>query len=372
MAKFTPQTFNINDINNGEKFKPRDGVTPQAINAPIEAAAFVQALATNPPDTTDVDVVGTPSVTIGTDPTTGTPRFVFKNLKGATGEAGGGGSGDTTVTVGGVPQSIWNADTKIDMPSGADLDNSGNPLIPIIQTDGSTSYVGASSTGASNTVVVRNADGTIHLNTSENVNAPVINAQLNVVKQDVEKKLPLPEAINYAYDRVPTVIAGTSTVGYVNISKVYNVGDAIPVRAATGCLETPTAENSNECVPLGQLDPSNRGFEKSYVIASDGSSTIAYSYKQTLTAVGEDVVCSYIYGTAPNDSQTSITSDYHEIITTWIYPKYYIIHKYLEEGSWKYIVRSGISGGITIQNNGADDCIVIERRFTQFSGLMND
>ena len=84
--KFNPQLFDINSINNGERFVEGDGVTPDAINAPIEAAAMMQSLANNPPDVTDANVVGTPSVEIIANQ--GNPIFKFSNLKGEKGAPG--------------------------------------------------------------------------------------------------------------------------------------------------------------------------------------------------------------------------------------------------------------------------------------------
>lgn len=42
--KFKPQTFDINSINGGDKFNLGDGISPEAVNAPIEAAAFIQGV----------------------------------------------------------------------------------------------------------------------------------------------------------------------------------------------------------------------------------------------------------------------------------------------------------------------------------------
>ena len=82
MADFIPQTFDINSINGGKRFEESDGITPSAINAPIEAAALLQYLAINSPDYSKADQVGNPTVKIENN------RFVFENLKGVQGERG--------------------------------------------------------------------------------------------------------------------------------------------------------------------------------------------------------------------------------------------------------------------------------------------
>ena len=83
---FSPSKIDINTINEGNRFEPGDGVTPDAINGPIEAAAYVQALGTNQPDVTSANNVGTPTVSI--EETANGPRFKFSNLKGEQGEQG--------------------------------------------------------------------------------------------------------------------------------------------------------------------------------------------------------------------------------------------------------------------------------------------
>ena len=83
MAEFTPNKINPKEINGGERFTNGDGVDASAINAPIEAAAYVQGLATNQPDTTNAGLVGTPSVSI--EEVDGLPRFKFEYLKGEKG-----------------------------------------------------------------------------------------------------------------------------------------------------------------------------------------------------------------------------------------------------------------------------------------------
>ena len=81
-VKFQPQKFDINSINGGNRYG-LEGIQPEAVNAPIEAAAYAQALATNQPNIENAGLVGTPSVSI--EEVDGLPRFKFANLKGADG-----------------------------------------------------------------------------------------------------------------------------------------------------------------------------------------------------------------------------------------------------------------------------------------------
>lgn len=81
-VKFQPQKFDINSINGGNRYG-LEGIQPEAVNAPIEAAAYAQALATNQPNIENAGLVGTPSVSI--EEFDGTPRFKFQNLKGEKG-----------------------------------------------------------------------------------------------------------------------------------------------------------------------------------------------------------------------------------------------------------------------------------------------
>lgn len=98
MATLTPKKIVLSNINGGKQYAEGEVVTPDAINAPIEASAYAQALATNQPDVSEAGKVGTPTVSIVTA-TDGTPRLKFSNLKGATGASGGSG-GSTTVSGG--------------------------------------------------------------------------------------------------------------------------------------------------------------------------------------------------------------------------------------------------------------------------------
>lgn len=81
---FTPQKIDLSTINSGNRFEPADGVTPNAINAPLEAVRWFQYLIENTPDTSDAGKEGTPTVSITYD-ANGLPRFKFSYLKGATG-----------------------------------------------------------------------------------------------------------------------------------------------------------------------------------------------------------------------------------------------------------------------------------------------
>ena len=81
-VKFRPKKFDINSINGGNRYG-LEGIQPEAVNAPIEAAAYAQALATNQPNIENAGLVGTPSVSI--EEVDGLPRFKFQNLKGEKG-----------------------------------------------------------------------------------------------------------------------------------------------------------------------------------------------------------------------------------------------------------------------------------------------
>lgn len=71
------------DFNNIDEVQNGDGITPEHINYPLRASALVQSLATTQPDNTNAGNIGTPKVSI--DNSSGSPRFKFENLKGATG-----------------------------------------------------------------------------------------------------------------------------------------------------------------------------------------------------------------------------------------------------------------------------------------------
>lgn len=84
-VKFQPKKFDINSINGGNRYG-LEGIQPEAVNAPIEAAAYAQALATNQPNIENAGLVGTPSVSI--EEVDGLPRFKFEYLKGKDGATG--------------------------------------------------------------------------------------------------------------------------------------------------------------------------------------------------------------------------------------------------------------------------------------------
>lgn len=84
MAEFKAKKIILSEINGGKQYENGDGIQPDAINAPIQASAYAQALATNIPNSDEAYLVGTPSVEIEEDEN-GTPRFKFKYLKGFTG-----------------------------------------------------------------------------------------------------------------------------------------------------------------------------------------------------------------------------------------------------------------------------------------------
>jgi hypothetical protein len=81
MAQFIPKKIVLSEINGGNQYNASDGISSNAINDPIQAAAFVQSLAENQPDVSEVGEIGDPSVEIvyGSD---GTPKFKFSRLKG--------------------------------------------------------------------------------------------------------------------------------------------------------------------------------------------------------------------------------------------------------------------------------------------------
>lgn len=95
MAEFEPRKMTANDFNNGNKFRDFDSITgyegdtPRAddFNNMIENQLFTQGLATNQPDVSEANNVGTASVSIVTK-ADGTPQIKFTNLKGDKGDKG--------------------------------------------------------------------------------------------------------------------------------------------------------------------------------------------------------------------------------------------------------------------------------------------
>lgn len=85
MADLAPKQIVLSEINGGKQYNVGDGISPNAINDPIQASAYVQSLATNTPNTENVAEVGTPRVAIE-EAADGSPRFVFEYLKGEKGQ----------------------------------------------------------------------------------------------------------------------------------------------------------------------------------------------------------------------------------------------------------------------------------------------
>lgn len=91
---FSPKPINLNEINGGNRYQGGQGVSPEAVNRAIEASAYAQeitdgvkGLSDNQPNIAEANQVGEPSVEIE-NTANGSKRFVFKNLKGATGATG--------------------------------------------------------------------------------------------------------------------------------------------------------------------------------------------------------------------------------------------------------------------------------------------
>lgn len=90
MANFEAKKFSLSDIHNGIRYANGDIPDAEAINAPIEAAAFAQTLATNTPDISEIDGGGVASVSIV--PSANGVRFKFNSLKGKEGQRGRDGA----------------------------------------------------------------------------------------------------------------------------------------------------------------------------------------------------------------------------------------------------------------------------------------
>ena len=90
MANFEPKKLDLDDINGGIRFTESDGVTPNAINDPIEAVAYLQTVVehlTDTPDTSEINGVGNPNVSFVSNTTADgvtIHKFKFSNLSGAT------------------------------------------------------------------------------------------------------------------------------------------------------------------------------------------------------------------------------------------------------------------------------------------------
>lgn len=85
--KFQPQTFDINFVNEGNRYQKGDGINADSINSAIEASAYAQALAINQPDISELNGSGNPNVSI-IKKLDGTPQLKFANLRGEKGEQG--------------------------------------------------------------------------------------------------------------------------------------------------------------------------------------------------------------------------------------------------------------------------------------------
>lgn len=118
MADFTPKKIDdISQLNKGKEYvNGVDVVDADDLNKVIESQLYTQGLAVNPPDDTEADNVGTPSVELVTAPD-GSARMKFKNLKGAQGV------------------SVSNIDVKYRVTdSGTDIpDYVGSPTIPTVK-----------------------------------------------------------------------------------------------------------------------------------------------------------------------------------------------------------------------------------------------
>lgn len=90
MANFEPKKLDLEDINGGIRFTESDGVTPNAINDPIEAVAYAQTVVehlTDTPDNSEINGVGSPNVSFVSNTTADgvtIHKFKFSNLSGAT------------------------------------------------------------------------------------------------------------------------------------------------------------------------------------------------------------------------------------------------------------------------------------------------
>lgn len=81
MADLTPKKINLAEINGGKQYEINDGIQPNAINDPIQASAYAQALATTQPNYANAGEYGIPKVAI--EEVDGAPRFKFEDLRGA-------------------------------------------------------------------------------------------------------------------------------------------------------------------------------------------------------------------------------------------------------------------------------------------------
>lgn len=155
MAEFTPAKKLATDFNGGQEYKNEDAVMPEDWNNLIESALYTQeqadsvvSLATNQPDTSSANNVGTPTVTI--EDTANGKQFKFSNLKGKTPNV----SATATVgnTVGTPSVTVTKTDNGENTVFNFDFEN----------IKGATGATGASSI---NSALVENVDGNSEVNT---------------------------------------------------------------------------------------------------------------------------------------------------------------------------------------------------------------
>lgn len=99
MAQFTPSAKTANDFNNGNEYVNHvDSPSAEDFNNVIESQLYTQGLATNQPDVSEANNIGTPSVEI-VEASDGSAKMKFKNLKGDTGATGQQGEKGNTGAV---------------------------------------------------------------------------------------------------------------------------------------------------------------------------------------------------------------------------------------------------------------------------------
>lgn len=130
----------INEVVNG------GGISPEHINAPLQASAYAQELAKNQPDNSEANNVGTPSVEI--IETNGTPQFKFKNIKGASGNVIVAKNSET------APEELPSIATGRQINSQVGAPNVGNACI--VQYTNANSKGQISVYGIIDTIVVSN------------------------------------------------------------------------------------------------------------------------------------------------------------------------------------------------------------------------
>lgn len=111
----------INEVVNG------GGISPEQINAPLQASAYAQELAKNQPDISEANGSGDASVEI--IETNGKPQFKFKNIKGEKGESG-------TITPEDLPISAGNNVTLLQSNGKLVIDVSPDTPTYMYESDG--------------------------------------------------------------------------------------------------------------------------------------------------------------------------------------------------------------------------------------------